>query len=143
MLKGFAFVALLFAPVLGFSQDVEQEAPKRSNNIVKPARDFVMLQFTYEGWNNKPDSVHTTGIGRGFNAYICYDFPFKTSNFSFAAGVGIGTSNTKGLSGYYFISNEDEQQETARNLRSRGTKILKRANIISSLPSIGQGKIKF
>lgn len=57
--------------------------------------------------------------------------------------IGIGTSNTRGSSGYYFITNESEQQETARNLRSRGTKILKRANIISSLPPGGQGNIYF
>ena len=41
----------------------------------------------------KPDSVATTGFGRGFNGYICYDFPLGKSNFSFAAGIGIGTSN--------------------------------------------------
>ena len=61
--------------------------------LAKPSRDFVMLQFTYDGWNNKPDSVKTKGFGRGFNAYVLYDFPIKKSNFSFAAGIGIGTSN--------------------------------------------------
>ena len=52
-----------------------------------------MLQFTYEGWANKPDSVKTGGIGRGFNGYLCYDFPIQKSNFSFAAGVGVGSAN--------------------------------------------------
>lgn len=52
-----------------------------------------MLQFTYEGWTNVPDSVNTVGFGRGFNGYLCYDFPIQKSNFSFAAGIGVGTSN--------------------------------------------------
>jgi hypothetical protein len=61
--------------------------------IEKPARDFVMLQFTYEGWAKKPDSVKAGGFGRGFNGYVCYDFPIKNSNLSFAAGIGVGSSN--------------------------------------------------
>ena len=63
------------------------------SEVQKPSRDFVMLQFTYEGWANNPDSVKTGGIGRGFNGYLCYDFPIQKSNFSFAAGVGVGSAN--------------------------------------------------
>jgi hypothetical protein len=59
----------------------------------KPSRDYLMLQFGYDTWLNAPDSINITGLGRAFNAYICYDFPIKQSNFSFAAGAGIGTSN--------------------------------------------------
>ncbi|HRO41191.1 MAG TPA: outer membrane beta-barrel protein [Flavipsychrobacter sp.] len=81
----------LFSSVLSFAQDVEKSSTKKSV-LQKPSRDFVMLQFTYEGWS-RPDSVRTTGFGRGFNGYICYDFPIGKSNFSFAAGIGIGTSN--------------------------------------------------
>ncbi|MEH7442769.1 hypothetical protein V7201_10735 [Bacillus sp. JJ1122] len=58
-------------------------------------------------------------------------------------GIGIGTSNTRGSSGYYLISNDAEKQETARNLRSRAMKILQRASVISSLPPGGQKKIDF
>ncbi len=58
-----------------------------------PSRDYVMLQFGYDNWTNVPDSIKVTGLGRAFNAYICYDFPIMKSNFSFAAGIGIGTSN--------------------------------------------------
>lgn len=69
------------------------EGTDAKSEIKKPSRDFIMMQFTYEGWANKPDSVKTGGIPRGFNAYVCYDFPIKTSHFSFAAGIGVGTSN--------------------------------------------------
>ncbi len=58
-----------------------------------PSRDYVMLQIGYDTWNAAPDSIAITGIGRAFNAYLCYDFPIQKSNFSFAAGLGIGTSN--------------------------------------------------
>lgn len=81
--------------VLAFSsvakaQDGDAEPKKK---VIKPSRDFVMFQLTYENWANTPDSVKIGGIGRGFNAYLCYDFPISKSNFSFAAGIGVGTSN--------------------------------------------------
>lgn len=71
----------------------ETDNSNSARKAEKPSRDFVMLQATYEGWTNKPDSVNTGGIGRGFNAYLCYDFPIKSSHFSFATGVGVGISN--------------------------------------------------
>jgi len=71
----------------------QEETGKPVREIQKPSRDFVMLQFTYNSWQDKPDSIKTTGVGRGFNAYLCYDFPIKKSSFSFAAGLGISTSN--------------------------------------------------
>ena len=58
-----------------------------------PSRDYVMLQVGYDTWVNAPDSVKISGLGRSFNAYLCYDFPIMKSNFSFAAGVGISSSN--------------------------------------------------
>jgi hypothetical protein len=94
MIKRFALIvaALLVTATAAQAQEVEKGSKKTNAKVEKPARDFVMLQFTHEGWS-KPDSISTGGIGRGFNGYICYDFPIKKSNFSFAAGVGIGVSN--------------------------------------------------
>lgn len=62
-------------------------------NYSSPSRDYVMLQVGYENWLGAPDSVKIGGLGRAFNAYVCYDFPIQKSNYSFAAGVGIGNSN--------------------------------------------------
>lgn len=94
MIKRFALiVAALFVTATAVqAQEVEKGNKKTNAKIEKPARDFVMLQFTYEGWD-KPDSISTKGLSRGFNGYICYDFPIKKSHFSFAAGLGIGVSN--------------------------------------------------
>lgn len=82
-------LALAFSSVI-YAQDGDTEPKKK---IIKPSRDFIMFQLTYENWSGTPDSVKIGGIGRGFNAYLCYDFPISKSNFSFAAGIGIGTSN--------------------------------------------------
>jgi hypothetical protein len=92
MFQRFALVAALLFPVLGASAQ-ETDNQNSATKVEKPSRDFVMLQFTYEGWANKLDSIKTTGFGRGFNGYLCYDFPIKNSNFSFATGIGVGISN--------------------------------------------------
>ncbi|MEO6831081.1 MAG: outer membrane beta-barrel protein [Chitinophagaceae bacterium] len=92
------FSAVLFTTICSaFSLAASAQGLKVENandaEITKPSRDFLMLQFTYEGWTKTPDSVKTGGLGRGFNAYICYDFPIQKSHLSFAAGVGVGSAN--------------------------------------------------
>ncbi len=92
MFKQIALLALLsLSSTVLLAQDVEKGSNKKTI-VEKPSRDFVMFQLNYEAWM-KPDSVKTSGIGRGVNVYLCYDFPIKKSNFSFAAGIGIGTAN--------------------------------------------------
>jgi hypothetical protein len=97
------FLAIL--PTLTWAQSGEKS--KETKSIVqKPSRDFVMLQLTYNGWANKPDSINLQGFNRGINAYLCYDFPIGKSNFSFAAGIGISASN------YYFKSQQVVANDT-------------------------------
>ncbi len=58
------------------------------------SNDHFMLQLGYLSWNNKPDSIQTTGLPRTFNVYFLFDFPFKTSpKFSAAIGAGFGTDH--------------------------------------------------
>jgi hypothetical protein len=59
----------------------------------KPASDFLMIQLGIDGWAGKPDFIHTTGIGKGLNVYLCKNYPLKNSKLSFAAGIGIGSSS--------------------------------------------------
>ncbi len=96
MTKRLAF-AIIFSllPTLLWAQDSEKSKDTKTK-VQKPSRDFVMLQLTYNGWANAPDSIKLAGFSRGFNGYLCYDFPIGKSKFSFAAGVGISASN------YYF-----------------------------------------
>lgn len=70
-----------------------QESNQTKKAFSMPSRDYVMIQLGTEQWTNAPDSIKMTTLGRVFNAYICYDFPIAKSNFSFAAGLGMGTSN--------------------------------------------------
>jgi hypothetical protein len=63
------------------------------STVEKPSRDFVMIKLTSGGWADRPDSIKTKSLARGFALSIMYDFPIKKSNFSFAAGIGINAQN--------------------------------------------------
>jgi len=91
MKKVIGMLTLLLALSPLVKAQEEAEAPKKK--VVKPSRDFVMFQLTYDSWANVPEEVKIGGIGRGFNAYLCYDFPISRSNFSFAAGIGVSSNN--------------------------------------------------
>ncbi len=93
-------IALLALSLIPSSTLLAQDAVEKMNSnatpppIVKPARDFLMLQFTYNNWLNKPDSVKVKSFNYGFNGYICYDFPIKNTKLSFATGIGLSSSVT-------------------------------------------------
>ncbi len=71
---------------------VKMKAPKASYQA--RANDHFMFQVGYTNWNNKPDSIHTTGLPRTFNFYIMLDFPFKTNpHLSVAIGPGVSSDN--------------------------------------------------
>ena len=94
MRKILALVALLMIPATVL---LAQDGATMNSNavpppIVKPSRDFVMLQLNYVNWIKKPDSINTKAFGYGFNGFICYDFPIRRSNLSFAAGLGINVN---------------------------------------------------
>ncbi|WP_295125840.1 porin family protein [uncultured Chitinophaga sp.] len=61
-------------------------------NRARYSRDFLMIQLTYDNWAGA-DSARVTGFSRGFNVYLMYDFPINNSHYSFAPGLGIGTSS--------------------------------------------------
>ena len=90
-------VAITALLLLSAARLVAQDQKINSNAtpppVVKPARDFLMVQFGYTNWINKPDSgVSTKPFAYTFNTYLCYDFPIKKSKLSFAAGLGISTT---------------------------------------------------
>lgn len=73
-----------------------QAKPKRTITTANLPRsnDHFMLQTGYTGWSGAPDSVQTGGVPRTFNAYLMFDFPFKTNpHWSVAVGAGIATDN--------------------------------------------------
>jgi Outer membrane protein beta-barrel domain len=63
-------------------------------NLANRANDHFMIQFGYLGWAQRPDSIHTTGIGRFFNGYFMFDLPFKTDpRISVGIGAGLSADN--------------------------------------------------
>ena len=98
MRKFLAVLALLMVPAcFAMAQDATDKTEKMNSSaapapIVKPSRDFVMLQLYYINWATKPDSVKTKTFGYGFNGYLCYDFPIKKTKLSFAAGLGVNVN---------------------------------------------------
>lgn len=87
MLRRAIFTVLCFVSLSVTAQTVTDAA------YSKPSRDYFMFQLGYDGWTGAPDSVNMGGLSRSLNMYLCYDFPIKTSHFSFAAGVGVASSN--------------------------------------------------
>jgi hypothetical protein len=76
--------------------DMPTPSKKDWSNISTDNRsaDHFMIQFGYDGWTGRPDSVNTSGFGRHFNFYLMKDKPFKKDKrFSLAYGIGIGSSN--------------------------------------------------
>lgn len=94
-ISGLLLSAVMLTSVSTFAQNATTTTSSSNTDkkVRKPSRDYVMLQLTHDRWANTPEDVNVGGFGRGVGLYICYDFPIKTSNFSFAAGVGVSSSN--------------------------------------------------
>jgi len=71
-----------------------KKAARNNIDLSNRAGDHFLIQFGYDGWANKPDSIHTKGFSRSFAMYLMFDFPFKTNpHFSVAVGAGVSSSN--------------------------------------------------
>src|ERR1051325_8557763 len=102
------FLALLSAYTI-FAQDSTKPVTTTPAPVTTPTRtkkdwskinlsnrpnDHFMIQLGYNGWAQRPDTIHTKGFSRSFNIYFMYDFPFKTSpRWSVGLGVGAGSDN--------------------------------------------------
>ncbi|HVI46328.1 MAG TPA: porin family protein [Chitinophaga sp.] len=90
MRKIISTLALVALSLGVFAQEGGSPMNKAVNRVTH-SRDFLMIQLSYDGWAGAPDSIKT-GFNRGFNIALMYDFPFKKSPLSVAAGLGISTS---------------------------------------------------
>ncbi len=88
-----ATACLSAGTVLAQSSSNDAPVADQNDKIIKPASDMFMLQLSYEGWGNQPDSIKTKWYSRGIAAYILNDWKIKNSNFSFAGGIGFSVSN--------------------------------------------------
>ncbi len=90
-MKKIIFTLGLIAVSIGvFAQDGGSPMNKAVNKVTH-SNDFLMIQLSYDGWAGAPDSIKS-GLNRGFNIALMYDFPFKKSKLSMAAGLGFSTS---------------------------------------------------
>ena len=65
-----------------------------SLNLANRPNDHFIMEFSYDNWVGKTDSMRTTGFCRGFGAFFMFDFPFKTDpHWSVGAGIGIYVNN--------------------------------------------------
>jgi hypothetical protein len=86
-------------------------------DLGKRSADHLMIQIGMYDWGSKPDSIKTKGVGRTFNMYIMFDFPFKTNpKISVALGPGVGTDNI------YF-------DKTTINIQNRGQAIFSKDTV--------------
>lgn len=103
----------------------------KAAKAVTHSRDFLMIQFGYDGWGGAPDSVKT-GFNRAFNIALMYDFPFKKSKLSVAAGLGISSSGV--FLKDHIIPMEDPNVKEAKFVRSSTYKKYKVATTYLELP---------
>jgi len=92
---------LLFTIATIYTVNAQTETPTpppaktpQKFDLSNRAADHFLIQFGYDGWASRPDSVKTKGFGRHFNFYFMFDRPFKNSpHFSVGLGLGIASSN--------------------------------------------------
>ena len=106
----FAIALILFTATAAFAQTDSNaiktavlQAPQQKKKVKKDwakillgnrANDHLMIQFAYDNWAGRPDTIRTKGFSRSFSMYFMFDFPFKTDpRFSVGAGLGFNSSN--------------------------------------------------
>ena len=92
-MKKLFFVALCV--MIAYTVSAQDKEDVKKANLGKLTRtDRVVVDLFSDIWMGAPtDSMKVKQINRGLNAYFMFEFPFGTSNFSFAPGIGIGCSN--------------------------------------------------
>ena len=94
-MKKIMFVALCLA--LSYSLSAQDKEDKKKTTFGKLSQaDRIVTDIFTDMWIMKgaaADSIDPKQINRGANVYIMKEFPFGTSNFSFATGLGISCHN--------------------------------------------------
>jgi hypothetical protein len=62
-----------------FAQADSTPPKKMLGPMATTSKDHFMIQLGGAYWQNKPDSITTTGFSRTFNMYLMLDFPFHTN----------------------------------------------------------------
>ena len=102
--------------VIGQTEEKKKKKDWTKVDLSRRSADHFMLQIGMYNWASAPDSINTKGVGRTFNAYLLFDFPFKTNpKISVAIGAGVGTDNI------YFDETDINIKNRARATFTRDT----------------------
>lgn len=110
----FAFLFLALFSVTLFAQEEDLDVSNRFGKA-----DRLMLDFYNDMWLGAPDTIDFKGYNPGASFGLVKDFPFGSTNFSFAIGLGLGTHNMRynanilkdSLGVNYFINRVDTPQQ--------------------------------
>ena len=92
MKKLLVLIGCILSATVLFAQDTANK--KTKIDLSNRSKDHLLLQFGITNWAGQPDSINAGGFSRSLNAYLMFDFPFKTNpHLSMAAGFGVGTDN--------------------------------------------------
>jgi len=86
----FAFFFLVLFSATLFAQEEDLEISNRFGKA-----DRLMIDLYNDIWLGAPDSIDFKGYNPGAAVSVVKDFPFGSTNFSFAIGLGIGAHNMR------------------------------------------------
>ncbi len=93
MKKLFFSIGLMAASLGVFAQDAKNAVANKAMGAASHSKDFLVIQLGYVGLSGTGASNINTGFNRQLNIAFMYDFPMQKTNFSLAAGLGIGSDH--------------------------------------------------
>lgn len=93
MKKLFFSLGLMVASLGVFAQDAKNAVANTAMGAASHSKDFLVIQLGYVGLAGTGAGNINTGFNRQINIAFMYDFPLQKTNFSLAAGLGIGSDH--------------------------------------------------
>lgn len=93
MKKLFFTLGLMAVSYGVFAQDAKNAVANTAMGAATHSKDFLVIQLGYVGLTGTGASNINTGFNRQFNIAFMYDIPLQKTNFSLAAGLGIGSDH--------------------------------------------------
>ncbi|MBW8685949.1 outer membrane beta-barrel protein [Chitinophaga rhizophila] len=93
MKKLFISLGLMAASLGGFAQDAKNAVANTAMGAASHSKDFLVIQLGYVGLSGTGAGNIKTGFNRQLNIALMYDIPMQKTNFSLAAGLGIGSDH--------------------------------------------------
>jgi hypothetical protein len=85
--------ALLLAASAVSAQDSTLVKPTDPNKKMKLKKDQFLIEFTTDGWLEKPENIKTDAYSPGFSVYSFSEIPLVANHIGFAYGYGFSSHN--------------------------------------------------